>query len=971
MCKKTAFGVLFFMKIFVPLWLIANKKTLKNSNRRMKKLFTTSVMLLMTVLCAHAQQLPQDATFRIGKLKNGMTYYIRHNGKEAGLADFYIAQRVGSILEEPRQRGLAHFLEHMAFNGTKHFPGKGRKMGIVPWCETIGVKFGANLNAYTSIDQTVYNISAVPLKREGIADSCLLILHDWSHYLLLEDKEIDKERGVIHEEWRTRRAGKAVQRLMEQAMPKIYKGTKYEDCLPIGSMDIVDNFPYQDLRDYYQKWYRPDLQAIIVVGDIDVDKMERKIKKLFSTIPLPKQRAARVYYPVNDNDTMIVDIEKDAEQPIVLAHLYQKCEATPDAGKNDIKYVREGYVASLISTMLNDRLAELRQLPNPPFQSATARVSSFFVSRTKDAFSLQVSCKQENILGGIIAAVGVAERARQHGFTQGELNRAKSVSLNAAERRYNQRNDYRNSHFVNLCVYHFLENEPLLSVEQKLENTRLFDKEVTLDEVNAAVREIITDRNQVAVLYAPDKESVKLPSEAQIEDVMLAAQRLDYAPYPEQQVADRLISQLPKPGTIVSEQPFGNNGFTELTLSNGMKLYVKKTDYSADAVSIRIKGEGGTSLYPDADIPNFSLINSAITEAGVADFDQTTLRRMLNGKSVRLAPSVGARSQSISGGSSLKDLQTLFELTYLYFTQPRRDTTAFQSLMNRTRAFLTNRNASPKVDYNDSITAILYGHHPRLEPMVQARLDKVSYDRIFQIYRERFSDAANFRGVIIGNYDEQQLRSLICQYLASLPATNRHEQTNWKNVPQIVGGDFATTFKKKMATPLANVSIYYTADIPFTAQADLELDFLNRVLQIAYTDSVREEKGGTYGVRVGVGFDKDDHPTAMLRISYNADPTRYEELNPIVYEQLQHIAANGPLASSMDKVRKYLLKQYDQMAITNDYWSYIIWHELEDGVDFDRDYKKMVSEVTAEQVQRMARQLLASKRRIEVTMLSE
>ncbi len=937
----------------------------------MKKTLIALWGLLSVTTAVQAQPLPQDPEVRTGKLKNGMTYYIRHNAKDKGLADFYIAQRVGSILEEPRQRGLAHFLEHMAFNGTKNFPGKGKKLGIVPWCETIGVKFGANLNAYTSIDQTVYNISSVPMKREGIADSCLLILHDWSHFLLLEDKEIDKERGVIHEEWRTRRAGKAVQRLMEQAMPKIYKGTKYEDCMPIGSMDIVDNFPYQDLRDYYHKWYRPDLQAIVVVGDIDVDKMEKKIKKVFSSIPLPKVRAERIYYPVNDNDSMIVAIEKDAEQPIVLFHLYQKREATPDAEKSDMKYLRGDYVDALIGTMLNDRLAEVRQQAVPPFQSATARGSMFFVSRTKESFSLSVSCKQDNILGGILTAVGAVERARQHGFTQGELARAKSIYLNSAERRANQRNDFRNSHYVSGCIQHFLTNEPMMSVDQQLECTKTFDKEVTLDEVNRAVKELITDKNQVAVMYAPDKESVKLPTEQQIEEVVLAAQQLDYAPYPEQQLATTLISQLPKPGSIVSEKPFGTNGFTEWVLSNGMKVYVRKTDFSADAVSFRMKAAGGLSLYPNEDVPNFSLIASAITEAGVADFDQTTLRRMLNGKSVKLQPSVGIRSQSITGGSSVKDMKTMFELAYLYFTQPRRDEVAFQSLMNRTHAFLTNRNASPKVDYNDSITAILYGHNPRTEPLLQKTLEKVSYDRIMDIYKQRFSDASNFKTVIIGNYDEQELRQLVCQYLATLPATNKHEVTNYKNVPQIVAGDFTRIFKKKMATPLANVSIYYTADIPFSPQADLELDFLNRVLQIAYTDSVREEKGGTYGVRVAASLDKDDTPTAMLRISYNADPNRYEELNPIVYQQLQHMADRGPLASSMDKVRKYLLKQYDQAAITNDYWSYIIWHELDDEADFDKDYKKMVSEVTAEQVQRMAQKILAAKRRIEVTMLSE
>ena len=936
----------------------------------MKKILCSMFVMAVAFMTTAQAQLPQDPAVRKGVLKNGMTYYIRHNAKEAGLADFYIAQRVGSILEEPRQRGLAHFLEHMAFNGTKNFPGEGKRLGIVPWCETIGVKFGANLNAYTSVDQTVYHIGSAPLKREGILDSCLLVLHDWSHYILLKDEEIDKERGVIHEEWRTRRAGRAVQRLMEQAMPKIYQGSKYEDCLPIGSMDIVDNFPYKDLRDYYQKWYRPDLQAIVVVGDIDVDKVEKKIKKLFSKIPLPKERAERIYYPVGDNEKMIVAIEKDAEQPIVLCTIYQKRDATPDAEKNSEAYLRGDYIDGLISTMLNDRLAELRQKPGSPIQSATARASSFFISRTKEAFSLSVSCRQENILGGLLSAVAVVERARQHGFTEAELKRAKSTYLNAAERRYNQRNDYRNSHYVNRCVQNFLAAEPLVSIEFEMENTRKLNREVTLAEVNEAVKSLITDRNQVVTMYAPDKATVALPSEQQIENVILAAQQQDYAPYEELHVADDLVSQLPAAGTITAEKPY-RHGFTELTLSNGMKVYVKKTDYSADAVSLRMKGDGGTSVYGDEDIPNFSLLSSSVNEAGVGQFDALTLRRMLAGKTVRVQPSVGQRSQSISGSSSVKDMKTMFQLAYLYFTQPRRDSVAFKSLIARTRSFLSNRNASPRVDYNDSISAILYGHHPRLKPTEQKTLDLANYDRIYQIYKERFSDAANFKTVIIGNYDEQELRQLLCQYLATLPATHKQEKAVEERLPRFADGNFATKFRKKMATPLANVSIFYTADVPFTPKNDLTLDFLKRCLSIAYTDSVREEKGGTYGVSVEFSLDREDHPDAMLRISYNADPSRYDELNPIVYQQLQNIADHGPAATSMDKVRKYLAKQYDQVAITNDYWSYIVWHELDDEADFDRDYKLMVEQVSAADVQQMARKMLASGRRIEVTMLSE
>ena len=929
-------------------------------------------LCLSAVLSLQAQeQLPQDPQVRKGTLKNGLTYYIRHNAKEPGLADFYIAQRVGSILEEPRQRGLAHFLEHMAFNGTKNFPGKGKRLGIVPWCETIGVKFGANLNAYTSVDQTVYHIGAAPLKREGILDSCLLVLHDWSHYILLEDAEIDKERGVIHEEWRNRRAGMAMQRLMENAMPAMYKGSKYEDCLPIGSMDVVDNFPYKDLRDYYQKWYRPDLQAVIVVGDVNVDQVERKIKKMFSPIPLPKNRAERVYYPVPDNDSLIVVIERDKEQPVVLAHLYMKRDATPDSEKNTVAYLRGDYVDDLIATMLNDRLSEIRQQPDPPIMNASGRGGIYYVSRTKEAFSMSISCKQDNILGGIISALGATERARQHGFTASELERAKKLYLASAERQWKQQGDLTNHSFVNRCVNNFLSSEPLISSDDRYELMKRFDREVTLEEVNSAARELITDKNQVLTLFGPDKPEVEYPSAAMLRQIVKAAQSQTYAPYVEAEMADHLMASLPTAGTIVSEKPYGNNGFTLLTLSNGMKVYFRQTDFQKDAVTMLMKGEGGTSLYPDEDIPNFSLISSAVTEGGVADFDQLTLKKMLTGKIARVKPSVGSKGQSISGSSSVKDVRTMMELAHLYFTQPRRDDEAFKGLVNRTRSFLTNRNASPRVDYNDSINAILFNHHPRVEPVRQATLDKVSYDRILEIYKERFSDAANFNTVIIGNISIDELRPLLCQYLASLPATHKQEKTDYSRVPRVVGGTSVHKFSKQQATPLANVSVYYTADVEFSPKSDLSLDFLRRVLQIAYTDSVREEKGGTYGVSVSFELNKDDVPNTTLAISYKADPQRYEELTPIIYQQLENIAKYGPVESSMQKIKEYLVKQYDQAAITNDYWSYIIWHEIDDDADFDKDYKKLVMETTPDDVKQMAQKILAAKRCIEVTMLSE
>ena len=937
----------------------------------MKKQFLSLFLLLLAPASLFAQTVEQDASIRQGKLKNGLTYYIRHNAKEAGLADFYIAQRVGSILEEPRQRGLAHFLEHMAFNGTKHFPGKGKQLGIVPWCETIGVKFGTNLNAYTSVDQTVYHIGSAPIKREGIIDSCLLVLNDWSQFINLEPKEIDKERGVIHEEWRNRRTGMAMQRMMENVMPKIYKGSKYEDCLPIGNMDIVDNFPYQDLRDYYQKWYRPDLQAIVVVGDFDVDMMERKIQKLFGKIKAHKNPAERIYYPVADNDKMIVAIEKDKEQPIILGHLYMKSEATPDSEKNSVKYQREDYINGLITYMLNGRLSEKKQVANPPFMSATVKNGAFFVSRTKDAFSLSISCKQDNVLGGVSVAVGEVERARQHGFTQSELERAKKLYLNAAERQLKMEKDYKNSHYVSQCVNNFLEGEPILTPTYNLQLVKLFDGEVSLAEVNSQVGEIITDKNQVFIMYGPDKDGFVVPSESEIESTVLAAQQKRYDAYQEEQVPATLMAALPAPGKIVSEKPYGKFGMTEIVLSNGMKVYVKSTDYQADQITMSMRGEGGTSVYGDEDIPNFAFLSGSITEAGVGDFTATRLRKALAGKSLKLAPSITSEEQRITGTSSVKDLETMLQLTHLYFTAPRKDSMAFEGMMNRNLSLLKNRNASSKVVYNDSLSATLYDHNVRMAPVTVEIAKKADYNRIFEIYRERFSDASNFKTVFIGKVDMAQLRSLLCQYLATLPSTHKAEKSNKANVPQIVKKNEVVKFVHKQETPLANVSVFYTANVPFSPKNDLVLDMLTRVLQIAYTDSVREEKGGTYGVGVSFNLEKEDNPNALLRISYKSDPKRYEELNPVIYKQLLNIADHGPVASSMDKVKMYLKKQYGQMAITNDYWSYVIWHQLDDDADFDKDYCKMVDNLTASDVQKMAKELLKQNHRVEVTMLSE
>jgi zinc protease len=929
--------------------------------------------LLFSTSWASAQTVPTDNSFRQGKLSNGLTYYLRHNAKEKGIADFYIAQRVGSILEEPRQRGLAHFLEHMAFNGTEHFRGEGGSPGIVPWCETIGVKFGANLNAYTSVDQTVYHLSSVPVTRQGIIDSTLLLLHDWSHALLLTDREIDKERGVIHEEWRTRRAGMATQRMIENVLPIVYRGTKYADCLPIGSMDIVDHFPYNDLRDYYKKWYRPDLQAIIVVGDIDVDQTEQRLRQTFGTIPAPKNAAERVYYPVADNDTLIVATDKDSEQPIMLATLYMKRDVTPDAEKNRVAYLREDYVGRLVTSMLNGRLQELQHQATPPCLSATAHDGEFIVSRTKEAFSIAFGCRQENIRGSFMAAIGEAERARQFGFTKAELERAKAIQTKSANRHYAERNDRRNNYFVRKALGHFLESEPLTSDQTDYDLSNQFGKSVTLAEVNQTAREMISDKNQVLVVYAPDKEGFTLPGNDMLKQYVAEAQAQKLEPYKEETAPTVLMSQKPAAGRIVSEQQQARHGVTKLQLSNGVTVWVKPTDFSKDQISMKFWGEGGESLFPDADAISLKLMGNAIGSAGLGHMDAPTLRKVLASKMVKVSPFVGDAEQGISGGSSVKDMETMFQLIHLYVTALRPDTLAFRGEIDRNRSFLTNREANPQVAYNDSLARIVYGDSPRVRPLKRDMLDKADYGRILQMYREMFSSVSGFNMLLIGNIDLNVLRPLLCEYIASLPASrgNVARKEGPYRHPDVRPGTETHLFTKEMKTPSALVNVVYTFDEAYTPKADMALDLFKRALSIAYTDSVREEQGGTYGVSVETDIDPDSRPHALVKISFRTDPARYEQLMPIVDRQIEWIAKHGPEQSSIDKAKTYLRKAYAQNSINNQYWGYVLENEISHNVDFHTDYLKVLDSTTSADVQRVAQDLLRSKRRLEVTMKSK
>ena len=933
---------------------------------KMKHFLTIVALFFACNIYAQQGKIDNDNTIRKGILPNGMTYYIRHNAQTKGVADFYIAQKVGSILEEKRQRGLAHFLEHMAFNGTKHFPGNTLQPGIVAWCESVGIKFGANLNAYTSVDQTVYNISAAPVTREGVIDSCLLILNDWSHELLLTDKEIDKERGVIEEEWRTRRSGMAMQRLSEQAMPVIYAGTKYSDCMPIGNIDIVRTFPYNDLRDYYSKWYRPDLQAIIVVGDINEDKIEEKIKKLFAKIPLPQNPAHRIYYPIGNNEKMILYTATDKEQPTVNFTLYMKRDVTPKQERNTIQNHADDYKTNILRMAINDRLEELSRTKNAPFISASVRSGNFFLASTKDAFELSGVLKEGKVIEAIQLLVGEVERARANGITIDELKRGKAEMLSYAENDYNDRSNRRNGEFVEQCVQNFLEETPIIEPEKELEMVRKLDKTVTIDDVNALAKTIITNQNQVVTMFGPDKNTFKMPTNSSIENAILKAQKQHYTPYKTQNtLTERLITKLPKPGSIISERTY-KYGYTEFTLSNGLKVYVRPTNFEPDEVNLKLFSLGGKNIYPDSEMPNLTYLMAGATIGGVAQYNDLTLEKMLAGKTATVTPFIDNDTRGMAGTSNVKDTKTLLELVYLYFTQPRKDPQAFKNLMEQQQEFLTNAHVNPMLAYNDTLHKVAYATN-RMASMDKEQLKRVNYNRIMHIYKELFANAANFKLILTGNININKLRPLLCQYIATLPSNNTKE-TIGTYEPKLVDGKKTYIFHKKQTTPTAITTIVIKGKMEYNNRNELLMDAIGQLLRIVYTEKVREDKGGTYSVQASGNLQHHPNDEALLRIAFQTDPQKYNDLIPIVYKELEKMATEGPSQQDLDKVKAYELKVYNQVLRMNNYWEYVLYTDLYNGIDVDTDFRYIVENMTCGDIRTTLRNLLNQNNCIEVTM---
>lgn len=919
----------------------------------MKKLFLSLLLIATFAVSGFAQQMPcpMDPNVRYGKLDNGMTYYIRHNEKPAKRADFYIAQKVGSVLEEESQRGLAHFLEHMAFNGTTNLPG----MMLREYLQSRGIKFGENLNAGTGIDQTVYMVTEVPTDIPGLVDTCLLILHDWSSFIALEESEIDNERGVILEELRTRED--ASERIMKQILPVMYPNSPYANRLPGGLSEVIANFDYQTLRDYYHKWYRPDLQGLIIVGDVDVNAIEARIKDMFADIKAPVNPAPRPQFMIDDNEEPIVAICSDPEQTNYEISLYYKTDATPDSLKNDMQYWMGQYALNMISTMQINRLRELTQKANPPFVYGYSYYSNYYVAPTKDAWcSVAMAKDAAGLDEAITALVTENKRMQQYGFTSAEYERAKADFMKQVESQYKERNNTKNGSYVNECLNHFLSNEPMMGIETEYALYGQLMPNIPLEVINAIAQQLIPENNLVITVMAPQKEGEVLPTKEEILAAYANANAMEVEAYKEEVFDGPIVENMPEPGTIVKEEAIDELDAKVLTLSNGMKVVYKKTNFKEDEIRFSAVSYGGTSVLPQDDPITLQALPELISLGGVGNFSAIDLPKALAGKKVTVRPSISTYSEGMSGMSTPKDLETMMQVIYLYFTSPRADEEAFSSYIERNRGVLENAELDPMVRFSDSLVSVMYDNHPLRMRMKAADLDKIDYAKAMEFYKDRFADPNNFTFYFVGNIDENQFKPLVEQYLASM--TNNPRKENWKDINlSIPEKDNICHFTNQMQNPKTTIYMIINGKMDYNYRNELYMDALDDLMNIYYTRTIREEEGGTYGVGVmGQVIDKPK-PSYLFLVAFDTNDEIYAKLMGKVKDGMKDVAKKGPSAEDLNKVVENFYKKRAEQLEENGFWMSALKKFVEDDVNIVSEYNDIVKTITPKTIAKFTKQV--------------
>lgn len=894
----------------------------------MKRLTSLATLLLLVVVCAFSQMQPTPLALnpdvKTGVLPNGLTYYIMHNEKPKDRANFYIAQKVGSALENQDQLGLAHFLEHMAFNGTTHYPGK----NMLNYLQSKGIRFGADINAYTSFDETVYNINNVITTDKSLMDSVLLVIRDWCDGILLEEDEIEAERGVINEEWRSR--NDASTRMYETILPQIYKEYQYQQ-MPIGKMDVVMNFKPEVLRAYYKKWYRPDQQGIVIVGDFDAEEMEKKVKRLFCTVVMPENAAPREYVEISDNKEPIYVHFEDAELPQTLVMTMFKSDKLPWEMRNTVEgYMGNAIMQTVLVKMIQDRLTEYQSDPECPYAVAEIDIDDFLVSSTKDAFTVYVVPK-DDILTAYKSAMQIVARACKTGFTQSELERANAFLLNTIEKSFNEREKTVNDVYGRELIRHFINNEPTPGIKAELTLVKQMTPMLPVEAYNQVAQGILTAENQVIVVSQPLNEKTNVLNEAEVIDALEGTLNASYEAYVDEVITEPLIANLPAKGSVVSSKTNEEMGTTEFTLSNGVKVILKTTDFKADEIQMQAYRKGGKQAYSKEQAPDVILMPAAVELSKLGNFDINTMQKYLAGKTVSLGFDVKNYTDMLEGVSSVKDFGTMMELIYAYFTELNPDEKTYQAQMDRLKPILAAQEQLPDMIFAKARVNTLYGNNPLMGSLDSKTIDAANYNNMLAMAKKSLSNAADYTFVFVGNVDEATLRPLLEQYIASLPSAGKPSE--YKVVTDIkpVSGKVENKFDQPMKSPLTTIyNVYSGSNLTWNVKNDIMVALMGDVLDMIFIETLREDEGGTYGASVGATYNYVNNIWQLLYM-YQTAEEKLERLEARAEKELEDLLKNGAKADHFNKVKEAAIKQYEINSKTNDFWANSI-------VDFERGY---------------------------------
>ncbi len=928
------------------------------------RLLLTGLFSLLFCLLLNAQDYdlkstpPLDPAVRSGVLPNGMRYYIRQNKLPEKRAEFYIAHAVGAIQEEDDQNGLAHFTEHMAFNGTANFPGK----TMLDYLATIGVKFGQNVNAGTSVEQTVYNLSNVPLLRQGIVDTALLVLHDWSNYISFEDKEIDLERGVILEEWRM--YGSADERMSNKLAPVIYKGSKYAKRDVIGDTAVLKHFKYETIRNFYHKWYRPDLQAVIIVGDFDPVAMEKQVIALFSKIPAVKNPAPKVIYPLPDNTEPLIGIAKDKEATETAVQIYFKHDAISNDQKN-LSYMRLQLVRNLINSMFAQRMNELSRKENPPFMQAYSYYGR--MTKGKDIFTGIAIAENNKADLALASLLTEMYRLRQFGFLESEFERAKANLMRNYESRFMEKDKRKNRELVYPLVSQFLYNQPNPGIEYDYAFVKAMLPGISLKEINAEATRYVRNDNRIITVTGPDMEGVGLPTEQEIKNLLNGISPDKITPWVDDMQGKKLIEQEPVAGKVQKSASQTALGTTEWTLSNGMRVIFKPTEFKEDELMIRASSTGGLSQVKDEDILAAGQLGNLVSQMGIGNFSAVELGKLLAGKRVNVSVMLSDDQDIMNVRTSPKDIETALQLMYLHFTKPRWNEADYRNWYDKLRAMYQNADAEPRKAFYDTLNYVMNNYNPRYKPLTYASLEVLSLESMKRIYADRFQDPSDFTVLFVGKVNPDQVKPIVEKYLASLTGTSRSEQfkDDGARPPK---GTTVKDFRRENTTPRTSVFVNYSGKANYSAHDHVMAAAIRHILELRYIESIREKEGGTYSVRTGLSLDKLPEPSYNLNISFDTDPLKADKLIGIVHQEIQNLLQNGPSETDLQKAKEYFIKQRQEDMKENTWWNSILQDFYFRNVDYVNTYEKEVNALTTKDVHAYAKSLFADPDKVSIIM---